>query len=69
MTCYKWVTIFTWLNANTSLITLGLKIDAATIQMWPLLNTQKQCLYIHEIKIHCDTNQVWQLFKVQCLTK
>ena len=30
----------TWLNP---MFTLGLKIDAVTIQTWPLLITHKQC--------------------------
>ena len=37
-------TVFTWLNAAAT-ITLVPKIDAATIQTRPLLDTQKRCLH------------------------
>ena len=46
------------------------KSNAATIQMW-LLYTQysKDNVYAYNLEIYCNTNQVQQLFKVQCLTK
>ena len=36
-------TVFTWLNI-VAFITVVPKIDAATVQNWPTLSSQKQCL-------------------------
>ena len=64
---YTWCnlnTIFTWLNA-AAFITLVRIIDAATIQIRPLLDTQR----CHNLEIHCGTNQVRLLLKVRHLTE
>ena len=47
------IIVLTWLNTAEFIIVVW-HIDAATIQTWPLFNTQKQFLY----QIHCDTNHV-----------
>ena len=59
------ITIYKYLSA--AFITLMWKIEAVTIQSWPLLNTRRQCSY-HNLEIHCDDKQV-TMFKVQHLTK
>ena len=59
-------TIFTWLNA-TAFITLLPKIDAATIQIWPLLVAHKWCLHPYFYNRLWVYTHMQHLFKVWCL--
>ena len=58
------IIVLTWLNTAEFIIVVW-HIDAATIQTWPLLNTQKQFLYqIHTNQVATATIQVVELNQV-----